>query len=221
MKRLKKEEAIILRKRGKSYSEIKKILLVSKSTLSRWLKGIQLTAENINRLKGKQRTAYFSSKKRAENRIKHHESIREEAGIESKQLINDSFFVAGLMLYWSEGSKSLGSVQFCNSDPQMIRIMLAWFKKYCKIQMNKFKAGLILNSLHSVKECEKYWQRITSLPKTQFHRSYIKKSLYKGKKNSSYQGTCKILIHSRDLLSKIIGWKEGIEQILLKKAAYV
>jgi len=221
LKRLEKEKAITWRKHGRSYSEIQKILKVSKSTLSRWLKDVQLTTEHISKLKDKQRTAYFTSKRRTESSAKHHESIRESARVESKQLINDSFFVAGLMLYWSEGSKNLGSVQFCNSDPRMIKIMLAWFKKYCKVQLDKFRIGLILNSLHSVKECEVYWQKITSLPITQFHKSYIKNSLYKGKKNVLYLGTCKILIHSRDLLSKIIGWKEGVEQIFLKKVAYV
>lgn len=221
MKKIKREAAITLRKKGKSYSEIQKILTVSKSTLSRWLKEVYLKPKSINRLKDRQRTAYLVSKKRVANCIWHHESIKEKARIESKKLINDSFFVAGLMLYWSEGSKSMGSVQFSNSDSQMIKIMLAWFKKYCKVQINKFKVGLILNSLHSVKECEKFWQKVTCLPIKQFHKSFIKKSNYLGKKNKLYMGTCKVIIHSRDLLSKIIGWKEGIEESFLKEPAYV
>jgi len=44
-----KEEALILRKKGLSYSEIKKRILVSKSTLSSWLHDIKLTPKQQER----------------------------------------------------------------------------------------------------------------------------------------------------------------------------
>ena len=45
------ERAIILRKRGMRYSQIKKILKVSKSTLSTWLKDHPLSEERIRQLR--------------------------------------------------------------------------------------------------------------------------------------------------------------------------
>ena len=51
-KRLLKQKAIELRKRGFSYSHIRKEVKVSKSTLSIWLAGMPLSRERINELRG-------------------------------------------------------------------------------------------------------------------------------------------------------------------------
>lgn len=45
------EKAIILRKQGKSYSQIKKILKVSKSTLSYWLRDYPLSDQRLRELR--------------------------------------------------------------------------------------------------------------------------------------------------------------------------
>jgi len=44
-------KALILRKRGMSYSQIKKILKVSKSTLSLWLRNYPLSKQRIRELR--------------------------------------------------------------------------------------------------------------------------------------------------------------------------
>jgi len=46
-----REKAIILRKQGMSYSQIKKILKVGKSTLSTWLKDYPLSKQRIRELR--------------------------------------------------------------------------------------------------------------------------------------------------------------------------
>lgn len=53
--------AIDLRKKGFSYSEIKKSIFVSKSTLSHWLKNLNLTEAQAERLKKKQLDAAKAS----------------------------------------------------------------------------------------------------------------------------------------------------------------
>jgi len=49
-----KNKAIILRKKGLSYGEIKKFVKVSKSTLSFWLKDVKLSEKDKKRLYTKQ-----------------------------------------------------------------------------------------------------------------------------------------------------------------------
>ena len=44
------QKALTLRKQGMSYGQIKKILKISKSTLSDWLKNYPLTEERIREL---------------------------------------------------------------------------------------------------------------------------------------------------------------------------
>jgi hypothetical protein len=210
MKFSNKIQAVQLREQGKSYSEIKNIVQVSKSTLSSWLKDIELTKEQTGRLSKLQATAYLSAKKKQSASLKHHNEIQIAAQKESTKLAKDSFFVAGLMLYWAEGNKSFGSVQFSNSDPIMIQIMMRWFRKFCFVPENKFRIGLIIHSLHIREDCQKFWQGITSVPLTQFHSPFVKPSIFSSKKNKLYEGTCKIVIHNRDLLSRIIGWRKGV-----------
>ena len=48
-----RQQATVLRKQGMSYSQIKQILHVSKSTLSIWLKGLPLSKERITELRGR------------------------------------------------------------------------------------------------------------------------------------------------------------------------
>lgn len=189
---------------------------VSKSTLSNWLKDIELTKEQKNRLNKLQATAYLGAKKNQLRSLKHHNEIKARAQIEAAKLLKDPFFAAGLMLYWAEGGKKFGSVQFSNSDPAIIKIMMLWFRKFCPVSESKFRVGLFIHSLHTRKDCQKFWQEITSIPITQFHKPYIKPTIFSNRKNRLYEGTCKIVIHSRDLLSKIIGWKNGAEAVFLK-----
>ena len=56
MKLNEKTEAIRLRRLGKSYSEIRKKVNVSKSTLSLWLRSVTLTPAQLLELKGRQRS---------------------------------------------------------------------------------------------------------------------------------------------------------------------
>jgi len=216
-----KIQAVQLREQGKSYSEIRNIIDVSKSTLSNWLKDIELSREHKSRLNRLQATAYLGAKKRQLASLRHHEGIKEEAKKEAIRLSRAPFFIAGLMLYWAEGGKNMGSVQFSNSDPAMIKIMMHWFRKFCGIPENKFRISLFIHSLHAKADCQGFWQDVTAVSSKQFYKPYIKPTIFSNRKNKLYEGTCRIVIHNRDLLSKIIGWKNGIEKIFLHNIEYV
>ena len=207
----KKLKAIELRKNGLSYEEIRKSISASKSTLSNWLKDIELTAEQKGRLSRLQATAYLGAKKNQAKSIAHHNEIREAAKKEIPSLIQNSFFVSGLMLYWAEGDKHSGKLQFSNSDPEMIRLMMKWFREFCKVPEEKFKIGLFIHTLHVRADCLEFWSQVTSLPLNQFNKPYIKPTIFSSRKNKLYEGTCVIKIHNRDLMSKILGWIDAVK----------
>ena len=209
----KKIRAVELRNNGLSYSEIRKSIDVSKSTLSLWLKDIALTHEQKNRLTRLQATAYLGAKIIQARSLAHHKEIREAARKEAKCRLNDPLFIAGLMLYWAEGSKNVGSVQFSNSDPEMIRLMMKWFRKFCDVPDKKFRIGLFIHSLHIKENYLDFWSKITSLPINQFNRPYIKPTILNKRKNKLYEGTCVIKIHNKSLHSRILGWIEGAKSV--------
>ena len=120
------------------------------------------------------------------------------------------------MLYWAEGDKRSGRVQFSNSDPDMIRLMMEWFRKFCEVPEAKFRIGLFVHSLHVRENYLAFWGGITGLPISQFNRPYIKPTIFSNRKNKLYEGTCVIKVHNRDLISRILGWIDGIKNIFVE-----
>ncbi|MDP2864360.1 MAG: hypothetical protein Q8N73_01715 [bacterium] len=209
MKFKEKIKAISLRKLGKSYSEIHKKVRVSKSTLSLWLRGIRLTPEQIGELKGRQKTGYRGGEGNRRKRIERTRQVISGAKKEAKYLFKNPLFLPGLMLYWAEGDKSDDKerVKFSNSDPAMIKFMMGWFRKICKVPEEKFRVALNIHTLHCRKDVENYWSKITQVPLNQFQKTYIKPTSLKHRRNKLYNGTCNIVVCNKDLFRKIKGWK--------------
>lgn len=214
MKIKEKTKAIELRKKGVSYREIKKKLKISKSTLSLWLRNIPLSSSQKKYLYHtlRQRNAYRLAKIKQEDKIKKIEKIKNIAIDEVKILYKNPIFIAGVMLYWAEGDKSKKTecVKFSNSDPEMIKLMMRWFRSFCNVPENKFRIALHIHTLHCRKNIEKYWSKITKIPLSQFHKTQIKPTTLKLRKKPLYNGTCSVRISTKDLFRKIMGWKVGL-----------
>lgn len=213
MKFEQKVQAIKLRKAGKSYAEIRKKINVSKATLSLWLRDIKLTSEQEKRIyiELRQKNAYRMAKSNQRKRIEGTEKILKEAKQESAILFKNPLFLAGLMLYWAEGDKSETQerVKFTNSDPKMIKIIMRWFREICQVPKSKFRVCVYIHSLHSRKDIEKYWSEIAGIPLSQFHKTQIKQTSLKQRRNVLYEGTCAITVSNKNLFRKIKGWKLG------------
>lgn len=211
-----KIQAIELRKNGLSYSEILKKINVSKSTLSLWLRNIELSDDQQHHLYVtlRQQNAYKLARGRREAKIKLSKKIIKEATAEFIKVKNDAEFVSGLMLYWAEGDKAETTemVKFTNSDPAMIKFMMGWFRKICTVPENKFRIALHIHSLHCRKDLEVYWSKTTSVPLFQFNKTQIKQTTLKQRRNVLYNGTCSIRICNKNLFRKIKGWKLGFQK---------
>src|SRR3989344_520494 len=97
-----KEKAISLRREGRSYSEILKVVPVAKSTLSLWLRDVglskrqkqQLTAKKIAAAK---RGGAMRKKMRETETKKIHDIAEEEVGNITKR----DLWLIGTALYWA------------------------------------------------------------------------------------------------------------------------
>src|SRR3989344_1983843 len=104
-----REEVVKLRKKGFSYSEIKKLIPVSKSSLSLWLRNISLSRAQIKRLRAKGDVArQLGSNALKAERIKRTKSITNEAISEVGELSSRELWLIGTALYWAEGTKQKG-----------------------------------------------------------------------------------------------------------------
>ena len=121
-----KNEALKLRRRGKSYNEIRNQLRIPKSTLSGWLKKIHWSDKIKHKLteKAKEKsTIRLCSLNKIYRRYL--SKIYEEARIEAKQEFEyfklHPLFVSGITIYWGEGDKlSRHQIRVGNTDPLMI-----------------------------------------------------------------------------------------------------
>jgi len=189
-----REKALALRKEGMSYSQIKKFLKVSKSTLSLWLRNHPLSKERIRELRdyNEKRIERF----RNTMRLKREERLEETYKMQKKNILPLSkreLLLTGLMLYWGEGTKSRrDSLEISNSDPAVIKFFIYWLTKILLVSRNKIKIQLHLyNDMNINKEIE-YWCNMLKIPQTQFNRPYIKKTSSKriNHKGSFGHGTC-------------------------------
>ena len=209
-----KQTVINLRRKGLSYSEIRKQIPIAKSTVSSWCKNIELTSEQISRLDERYKAGTYlgclrGAKSNQLRRAKEVEGIKAEAKFEIPPLSKDEFKIAGLMLYWAEGYKSR-KVGVSNSDPELIRFMMRWFREVCKVPEHKFKVYIHLHSGQNEAERKKFWSKITALPLSRFGKSYIKKEGTGHRKNILYNGTASINICDKNLLHKILSWIEAV-----------
>lgn len=160
-------KALKLRKLGFSYGEIKKKLGIAKSTASMWFRSLKLGAKALKRLKVRE----FRGKIKALETVKRKIALRNDH-IEAKvilslkniKLTKDSIKLLCSILYWAEGEKSGSAVSFTNSDPAMIKLYLALFRKSFEIDHKKLKAVLHLHPYHNVKKQLIFWSKITGIP---------------------------------------------------------
>lgn len=229
-----KQQAIILRKRGFSYNEIKKKIPVAKSTLSLWLKTIPLKAEHRKRLYTKQ-IALLSRgpQSQKERRAREITDLVERAKAEiTLPLSADTYRLMGAALYWAEGSKQNG-FEVTNSDPSFILFMVRWIEKMLNLRPTKLKARLNIYPQQNEKKIKQFWANLTGIPIANFGKSYVKPVSSGYKKNNLYYGTMRIeLPRGTNFRHRVFGWIQASLQdiepriqsvkrrwIILKKSA--
>ncbi|MFA5084103.1 MAG: hypothetical protein WC475_01810 [Candidatus Paceibacterota bacterium] len=202
-----REKALILRKQGKSYSQIKKSLGISKGTLSYWLKDYPLSEQRIRELRdwNEQRIEKCRETKRQkkENRLKEIYKIQKRLIL---PLNNREIFLTGLFLYWGEGTKAQPSrLSVSNSDPSMIKFFIVWMEKSLKISKTKLKIHLHLYRDMDIKKAAQFWSKTLNIPNKQFAKPYIKKSFIRNinHKGGFGHGTCNVKINDARLSEKI------------------
>lgn len=207
MKKELKQKAIKMRLKGMSYSEIRKIIKVSKSTLSLWLEKYPLSEKRLRELRD-------WNPKRIENSrntklIKRQKMLNEIYSNVIKEIgdfTERDLFIGGLFLYWGEGTKaSRDVVAFTNTDPFMIKFFIKWLD-LLGVDRNELKVKLHLYIDMDLKEKISFWSNLLSIPIKNFRKPYIKASKFSSitYKNTFGNGTCSVIYGNSKLHNKII-----------------
>jgi transcriptional regulator with XRE-family HTH domain len=204
-----------LRQKGYSLNEICDKTGFTKSSVSLWVRNIELTTEQKQRLSKKGLKKEDVEKRRLTRLAKENarrEIIVNQAEKEINGLSQKDLFIIGIILYWAEGRKAArGAVTFSNSDPRAIKTMMRFFREICGVPNDKFRAHIHIHQHLDVKAAETYWSDITQIPLTQFFKTYRKPNKSSlGKKDTLPHGTFDIYVCSTELFLKIKGWINGI-----------
>lgn len=209
-----------MRTKGRSIRDISKALGIAKNTASIWSRDIILSVEQLEKLKksmlrggelGRVKGAIVQKKRRLELINK----CNEEGINTLAKLSKREFLMAGIALYWAEGSKKNGKLSICNSDPYLIKFMLNWLKENFGIEKEKISLRVGINEIHRDRDkiVKKYWSKLTGIPLTQFSKTSFKKfPVHKVYKNyNEHFGTLTVLVLKPGVLYyKILGLIRGL-----------
>lgn len=207
-----------LRKRGLSIREIAASIPCAKSSVSGWVRDISLTDSQIKRLKlnqdrGRAKAAnHPNSPKQVWSRIRN--SIIESAFKDiPSEYSTGSLKILGSALYWAEGYKAThNTVNFSNSDPGMIALIMKFFREICEVAETKFRGVVHLHPHLNKEKAEKFWSKTSGIPLKQFHKiQYGISKVSKNKRDTLPLGTFTIVICDVRLQSRIKGWIKGLE----------
>jgi hypothetical protein len=129
--------------------------------------------------------------------------IRENLSVNEEKLR-----IAGIMLYWGEGTKAGGSVAFSNSDPEMIKIFLEFLRNICVISEDRLRILLHIYSDHDENKLKIFWSNVTKIPESQFSKTWIHEKKGGTYKKVSKYGTIQLRYSDKRLLKIINGWIE-------------
>ncbi len=214
-----KKQAIKLRLSGNSYKQISDILDVPKSTLSSWLKDVSLSKKAQNKIQSRLKSSSIA-KLIARNKYQsilakiNHKEICKQGEKEAKKLFLDPLFLLGTSLYWAEGYKQGAygskwkSIDFANSDSDMIKIMIKFFIKFLNVKKSEMKVQIMIHDKNNTENAENFWHKITGIPKENFIKTFSKISIssLNKQKRKLENGTIHIRINNVKSFFRLIGW---------------
>lgn len=222
MRKLEKIKARNLRREGKSVHEIQEILGIGRSSISVWVRDIELTAQQKLRLSTRGVALDVMERRRMtrwENESKIRRGFLERGFRDVEQLRNIDIMMIGLGLYWGEGSKtSRGSIELSNTDPRIIQIYILFLSKCLELSAGKMRGHVGLHSHLSVKKAEKYWSDLSGIPLSQFQKTSIQKSRAgNGERDKLSFGTFTVGAYDTAARIRLEGWIQGVYKRLFPK----
>lgn len=212
-----RDRAVELRRRGWSYNVIAKRLGVGKSTLSHWLREIPYEPNKtvIERIRlGPARSAA----NKARRKLEHIRSLRAEGRRQIGEISDRDLLLLGLGLYMGEGTKLYEDVRIVNSDPQVIRVAMEWFRRSCGVPNQNFAVVVHVYPDSSPTASVRYWARVIGVPQGQFEKVQVDRRLNKSrrKRRQLPYGTAHVRVYGRGdsrfgvaLHRRIMGWIEA------------
>ena len=200
-----------LRRLGLSYGEIIDLIPVKKSTLATWCRDVRLTEEQIEAIRGRRASEPGIPRDTQRKRRREVELISSRAQLEAKHLVEDPFWVAGVVLYWGEGSKTKRRLAVANADPAALRLFRDWSARFHQTD-GGWRARLNLHANNDELAARFWWAAELSLSIDDFTKTFIKPDGTGHRKNHLPYGVCTLIRRrSADDFIKTMAWIEFLQ----------
>lgn len=197
------EKIRFLRSKGYSVPEISKEVPVSKTTVLRYVRGVEILPEYLSE---------WAGKRGGSRRIKLHKDAK--ALEEAKKFVNKlsdrekMLFVCAL--YWAEGTKSDFSLS--NTDPDLVKVFVECMRSVFKLEDNKFFINVRLYEDLDREKSLEFWSKVVRIPKENLKGVNILQGKKKGKLE---YGMCRVRIaKGSSLLRQIMSVNKAIFESL-------
>jgi hypothetical protein len=201
-----------LRRLGLSYGEIMELIPVKKSTLATWCRDVVLTDEQVAALQERGPSTKRGIP-RDTQRKRHREVdfIQAQATLEAEHLLADSFWTAGVSLYWGEGSKTIRRLAMANADAAALRMFKRWSE--CYLPPNHgWRARINLHADNDEPAAREWWSAEVEIPPTDFTKTYVKPDGTGHRKNHLPYGVCTLIKRkSADAFVITMAWVEFLQ----------
>ncbi|MFG2194292.1 hypothetical protein [Streptomyces sp. NPDC048639] len=207
-----------LRGEGKTYDEIVAELGVAKSSVSLWVRDLPKPDRPARRVEHARAMAEarWAGYRRERNLERQQTKLEAARGI--GRLSDRELFLVGVGLYWSEGAKSKPHrpserAVFINSDPDMIRLHLAWLG-LLGIAPERLRFSLMIHESADAEAALHHWAAVTGAPASRFLKTAPKKHNPETPRKDvgeGYRGCLTVrVLDSAGLYRRIEGWWYGI-----------
>jgi transposase-like protein len=212
MKTAERARAVELRRaQGLSIREIASLLQVSRNSVSRWVRDVELTLAQREALASRNpalNPEFNASRDRARRALA--ERLRYQAEGRALARRGDAEFTSGCMLFWAEGSRLRNAVKFTNSDPEMMSFFMRFLRSQFGVTDDMVSVWCNLFADHAARceEVEQFWLDTLELPRTSLGKSTVNvysKDSKKLRQNVLQYGTCRISVYRTRIAQMLYG----------------
>jgi transposase len=203
-----------LRRAGMPYKRIASRIGVSPASVHAWTKDITLTEEqksfNLRGPRGPQNPDVV--RRRAESWTAKCRAARLASQNDGRQAARegDLLHQAGCMLFWAEGAKRRNTIQFTNSDPNMLAVFRKFLVEAMAIPPDEIAMSINVytNNGMTIEEIERYWLDLLKLPSTSVRKhmlNHMPTSSSGRARNKLPYGVVTLNVHSTWMVQHIYG----------------
>jgi hypothetical protein len=180
-----------LRSDGLSVREIERRLGVARSSVSLWVRDVELTAEQ-------RETPGTRPRRSGTDTFRRRRAEYQERGRATARC-REPLHAMGCMLFWAEGSRSVNAVKVTNSDPALLRLFADFLRTHFDVPERKFRVwcNLFADHVEQQHQIEQFWLDELELPRSCLTKSAVNVYSRHSKRkrlNKLPYGTCRLTV---------------------------